>query len=155
MGMEQWMFGMFLAVAAGQDLRKKQVDIWIYVLFGSLALAAAAGRQMWGNAGYQWMEHVGGICLGLLLSGIGVISRGSIGIGDGCFFLVSGLMLKFRQSMLLLCYGILFCGLYCLIYLVWLRFHSTGIATVRKHIVPFLPFLVPPGIWLLMYGFGG
>lgn len=153
--MEQWIFGMFLAVAAGQDLKKKQVDIWIYFLFGGLALAAAAMQQLVGNDGYQWMEHLGGMCIGLLLSGLGIISRGSIGIGDGCFFLVSGMILKFQESMMLLCYGTLFCGLYCLVYLVWRRFHSDRIAGVRKHIVPFLPFLIPPGVWLVLDGFAG
>ena len=153
--MEQWVFGMFLAVAAGQDLKKKQVDIWVYFLFGGLALAVAAMRQLVGNIGYQWMEHLGGICIGLLLSGLGIISRGGIGIGDGCFFLVSGMMLKFQESMMLLCYGTLLCGLYCLIYLVWRRFHAEGLVGVRKQIVPFLPFLIPPGMWLVMYGGGG
>ncbi|MGN0158665.1 MAG: prepilin peptidase [Brotaphodocola sp.] len=150
--MEQWMFGVFLAIAAGQDLKKKQVDIWVFILFGGLALTAAAGRELWGNVGYRWMEHIGGICLGFLLFGIGSISRGGVGIGDGCFFLVSGMMLNFRESMMLLSCGTLCCGLYSLIYLVWMRFRYADIRVVQKQVVPFLPFLIPPGIWLVMNG---
>lgn len=150
--MERWIFGMFLAVAAGQDLRKKQVDLWIYGLFGCFAFLLAIGRQLRGAAGFQWQEYIGGISIGLMLLGIGIISRGSIGMGDGLFFLVSGMILKLPENMLLLSYGILLCGLYSLGYLVWIHFRAEGIKHMRAQMIPFLPFLIPPGIWLLTAG---
>lgn len=150
--MERWIFGVFLAIAVGQDLKKQRVDLWVYGVFGSLAFLLAAGRQLRGMTGFQWQEYIGGISLGLMLLGIGMISRGSVGMGDGLFFLVSGMILKLPENMLLLSYGLLLCGLYSLGYLVWLRFRAIGIRTMRAQMIPFLPFLVPPGIWLLAAG---
>lgn len=150
--MERWIFGMFLAVAAGQDLKKKQVDIWVYIVFGMLAFLITAERKLGGTAEFCWNDHIGGISLGLLILGIGIISRGKIGLGDGLFFVVSSLILKLPETMLLLCYGLLFCGLYSLGYLVWMRFQTSEIQAIRGQIVPFLPFLVPPGIWILTAG---
>lgn len=150
--MERWIFGIFLAVAAGQDLKKRRVDLWIYGVFGGLAFLLAADRQLRGITGFQWQEYIGGISLGLMLLGVGMISRGSVGMGDGLFFLISGMILKLPENMLLLSYGLLLCGLYSLGYLVWLRFRSIGIRTMRTQMIPFLPFLVPPGIWLLAAG---
>lgn len=150
--MERWIFGMFLAVAAGQDLKKKQVDLWIYAFFGGFAFLLAVGRQLRGDAGFQWQEYIGGISMGLMILGIGIISRRSIGIGDGLFFLVSGMILKLPENILLLSYGILLSGLYSLIYLVWMHFRTEGMKHIRTQMIPFLPFLIPPGIWLLTAG---
>lgn len=145
--MERWIFAGFLLLAAAQDLKKRQVEIWVYLLFGGAALAVGVGRQLTGG-GYGWLEHLGGMSPGIALLAAAALSRGGIGMGDGCFFLVSGLLLGFWENMMLLCYGMLFCGIFCLGYLVWCRVCRT--ADVRKQVVPFLPFVLPPGIWLVL-----
>lgn len=148
--MERWLFAGFLLLAAAQDLKKKQVDIWIYLLFGGAALAIGIGRELTGGDACPWLEHLSGAGLGMGLLAVSAVSRGGIGTGDGCFFLVSGLFLGFWENLMMLCYGTLLCGVFCLGYWIWCRFHM--IADVRKRVVPFLPFVVPPGIWLVMRG---
>lgn len=155
--MKRWLFGVFLAVAAGQDLKRKRVDIWIYLLFGTLAAAVLIGSQSGRMTECEiWLkglaEAVWCLCPGLVLLGFGRVSRGGIGVGDGCFFLVSGLLLSFWENMMILGYGTLLCGLYSLGYLVWKRMKRGTPADVRRHKIPFLPFLLPPGIWLLFCG---
>lgn len=147
--MERWVFAGFLMTAAVQDWNKKQVEVWVYQLFGGLALMTGFCRILAGTEP-GWMEMAGSFCIGLCMLGAGMVSCGGIGSGDGCFFLVSSLLLRFRENLMLLCYGTVLCGIYCLGYLVWCRWHSVGYA--GKRIVPFLPFLVPPGIWLLVCG---
>ena len=83
----------FTALAAGQDLRKKQVDINLYWIFGMIAGAVLVFR-MWENQNIMWekaAEGLFGFLPGLVLLGLGKVSRGSIGAGDGCYFLISGL----------------------------------------------------------------
>ncbi|MDO5407828.1 MAG: prepilin peptidase [Eubacteriales bacterium] len=150
--MERWLFAGFLLLAAAQDLERKQVDIWIYLLFGGAAVAGGIGRQLAGGEACGWLEYLGGVCPGIVLLAASAVSRGGIGAGDGWFFLVSGLYLGFWENLMMLCYGTLFCGIFCLGYLVWCRFRQ--IQNGGKRVVPFLPFVVPPGIWLVMRGWG-
>ena len=136
---QKGLFLCFLLIAAGQDLHKKSVAVWVYLLFGSLALVG----QSWN----QWGDLLCGACPGLAMLGISMLWKDQVGTGDGCFFLVSGLMLGFWQNMALLCYGLFLCSGYCLVKLVWNQILNRK--NVGKQTVPFLPFLVPVGVWLL------
>jgi len=136
---QKGLFLCFLFIAAGQDLHKKSVAIWVYLLFGSLALVSRSWNQ--------WGDLLCGACPGLAMLGISMLWKDQVGTGDGCFFLVSGLMLGFWQYMALLCYGLFLCSGYCLVKLVWNQILIRK--NVGKQTVPFLPFLVPVGVWLL------
>lgn len=136
----------FLLTAAGQDLCKKRVKVWVFVLFAAMALAA--DMYLWSQAdgGFLWQEHLlsCGVGAGLLL--LGKACGGGIGEGDGIFFLVSGLMLEFWENFAVLCIGVVLCGFYSLCLFVWCRGwagRNTG-----KRTVPFLPFVVLPGVWV-------
>lgn len=140
--MQKILFLCFVLVAAAQDLRQKQVNIVIYATFGAAALAVELFHIVSGEGMYSWMDFGASISLGLGLLGIGVLSNGAIGTGDGCFFAVSGLLLGFWENLALMCYGILSCGLFCLGYYV--LGHLRGGENLGKRTVPFLPFVVLP-----------
>lgn len=104
----------FTVLAAGQDLRKKQVDVNLYWIFGIIAGAALIFR-MWEDQNMMWEKAVqgtAGLLPGLALLGLGKVSSGSIGAGDGCYFLISGLLLGFWRNLAVLFYGTLCCGLF-------------------------------------------
>lgn len=147
------LFLCFLLAAAWQDLRRRQVDICLYLIFGISAGMLGLGRWLALGETYDILGHMAGSALGAALLGAGLASRGGIGMGDGCFFLVSGLMLGFWENLALLCYSTLCCGVFCLGYLVWCRVRAGE--HVGKRTVPFLPFAVLPGIWLAVYGVVG
>lgn len=149
--MERWLFGCFLMAAAMQDWKRKQVDVWIYLLFGSLSLVLLFYRILSGED-VKWIELVGSGCIGLGMLGFGIISYGGIGSGDGCFFLISSLMIGFWENLVLLYCGTMLCGVFSLGYWAWCRWHTVEHA--GKRVIPFLPFLVPPGIWLVFCGHG-
>lgn len=136
----------FLLVAAGQDLYRKGIKVWVFVLFGIIALAADG--YLWSQAGgeFCWRSHLWscGVGAGLLL--LGKICGGSIGAGDGCFFLISGLLLEFWENLMVLCIGVILCGSYGLCLFVWKKIR-TG-ENIGKQTVPFLPFAVIPGVWM-------
>lgn len=144
MKLETILLAGFTALAAGQDMRKKQVDINVFIVFGLMAAAAAVFR-IWekrNGAGEQVVVYMTGILPGLVLLCLGKVSRGSIGAGDGCYFLISGLLLGFWKNLALLFYGTLCCGLFCLGYFVWGSLKQTD--CMRKKTVPFLPFAAIP-----------
>lgn len=142
----------FVLLAAGQDLKRKQVDVCIYLVFGIAAMGSVCIQLAAGET-YNLLEHVAAASIGVGLLGLGMLSGGSIGTGDGCFFLVSGLMLGFWENLAMLCYGTLLCGVFCLIYFWWGRMH--GWKNIGKQTIPFLPFAALPGIWLAVCGTGG
>lgn len=140
-------FLLFLLVAAGRDLKKKSVEIWIYIIFGIWALLDMGYRWVVMGQQIDYGNLFSSLCLGFGLLGCGILWRDAVGLGDGCFFLVSGLLLGFWENLALLCYGMLLCSLYCLGYLIWNQVYYRR--NVRKDTVPFLPFLVPVGIWIV------
>ncbi len=150
--MQKWIFGVFLSVAAGQDLRKKKVDVWVYLVFGSFALSSWFYEFLSVPESKRIWEIFLKLCPGMMLLGISSISRGGIGIGDGCFFLISGLLLSVRNNLVLLCWGIMLCGMYSFGYLMWIRMKRRSFRKAGGEVVPFLPFLVPFGIWMICSG---
>lgn len=139
------LFLSFLLIAAGQDVRRKCVDLWVYLLFGGLAVGLCF--YQWRTGCWNgWIDVLSNACVGLGMIAIGILWKETIGLGDGCFFMVSGFLLGFWENLALLFYGLLLCGSYCLFRLVWEQIYICR--NIRKQTVPFLPFLVPVGIWL-------
>lgn len=141
------LFLCFLCVAAVQDLREKQVEVRVFVIFGLLSILLC-GYQWKIGSWNGWLDVGSNLCVAAGLIGAAVIWREAVGLGDGCFFLVSGLLLGFWENLALLFYGLLLCGSYCLVKLVFGRLG--GGQHVKTQTVPFLPFLVPAGIWLIL-----
>lgn len=144
---DRWMFLLFLLIAAVQDIKRKSVEVRVYAVFGTLAILTIGYQWAAKGQAVDWSSLFCSLCLGFGLLGCGMLWRDAVGLGDGCFFLVSGLMLGFWENLALLCYGMLLCSIYCLGLLVWkqVRYRQN----VRKCTVPFLPFLVPVGIWMV------
>ena len=140
------LFIFFLLIAAAQDIREKQVEVRVFVIFGLLAVLLC--RYQWITGSWNgWIDVAGNLCVAGGLIAAAVIWREAVGLGDGCFFLVSGLLLGFWENLALLFYGLFLCGSYCLLKLVLNQLRGRG--NVNKQTVPFLPFLVPAGIWLV------
>lgn len=151
--MRKGIFLAFLLVAAIQDLCRKKVKVWVFAVFGILALGV--NMYLWiVQKEFMWKSHVLSVCLGAGLLILGKLCEGNIGMGDGFFFAVSGLMLEFWENLSLLCIGVMLCGSYGLAVVVWNQIRTGEKA--GKRTVPFLPFVAIPGILLTMErGFGG
>ena len=130
-------FLLFWCIAAWQDLRMKSVSLWVFIVFAIVALLIRKGVSL---------DMVFSAGVGLILLGIGILFQGAVGEGDGMFFLVSGLYLPVIDNCLLLLYSLLFCSVFSIIIIM------AGICTnrnLRSRTVPFLPFLLPAGIWMV------
>lgn len=144
--MRMWVFLGFMLTAAIQDFRKKEVDLWVFVLFGAAAFLLNVYLWITAETKFLWQEHLlsCGLGAGLLLTG--KLSQDGIGAGDGLFFLTSGLMLRFWENLTILCSGIFLGGMYGLAVFGWNQIY--GKKNVRKMTIPFLPFVAIPGIWM-------
>lgn len=133
---------LFLAIAAWQDFKKLSIKLWVYIVFGMLGFCI------------NFLQHdsqtttVLFSCIfpGFFLLLLHKVSRGTIGAGDGWFFIVSGLFLNIKENLYLLCYGLLLCSFWCVILVIWGMVKGISMRNCR---IPFLPFLFPVGIWLV------
>lgn len=136
-------FLLFLLSAAWQDVRQRTISVWTYWGFGAIAcLLMMIGGRNWD------IETTGAVAIGIILLLFGRWTGWSIGEGDGWFFVVAGIYLGFWANLALLFYGLLLCGFYCLGVVVWGWMYKLN---VRKLKVPFLPFLLPVGIWIIIF----
>ena len=78
-------FAGFLTFSAIQDLRKKRVAVWIYMLFGGLALLWAGCRIVRARETYVILDHLASILIGIVILLAGIWSDGAVGSGDGWF----------------------------------------------------------------------
>lgn len=143
-GYTQAVFAAFLLTCAWQDIRNKEIDVWLYWLFG---LLAAGVMLAFGTPAEDWMDKFESMAVGAVLLLIGKMSRGAIGAGDGWFFVVTGLLLTAGENCILLVSGLVFSGCAGLGMVVW---GAVSGINMRKRSLPFLPFLIPAGIWMVM-----
>lgn len=144
----------FLITAAIQDLLRKKVDLWIYAVFGILAVGGNCYLYITVKDGFFWLDFAAGTGIGILLLGLAAVSRGGIGIGDGCFFCVSGWMLGFWKNLSLLCIGTLLCGTWSLVLIVRNQIFGQKCAGLRKNTVPFIPFVLAAAVCMEIGGKG-
>lgn len=122
------LFG-FLTVCSLQDMKEKKVKIKVLFLFAVLGLVIhlATFQQ-------SLPEMLGGMLVGGFVLLLSVLTRESIGKGDGLLLMVTGLYLGLKQNVQLLFWGVFFAGIFALFLLVFGKKR-------RKDDIPFVPFL--------------
>lgn len=134
-------FSLFLFIFAWQDWKTKSVSVWLLAAAG---LAGVILSFLQGTFGLSRLIS----CLpgaGLLL--LSRLTDEAVGAGDGLFFIVSGLFLNTEMNFGLLIYGILLNGLSCGGIYFCHRFQGKN---AGKKTIPFLPFLIPVWIGLVI-----
>lgn len=132
-------FGMFLLAAAWEDGCRKSISIKL------LISAGAAGIVLCFFQREDLTGRLTGCLVGLALLGVSRLTGESVGTGDGCFFIISGLFFPALFNLKLLVYGLSLCGIFCGTFFLIKRVNGVD---VGKEKIPFIPFLVP--VWLIM-----
>lgn len=140
--MKEMLFLIFLAVAAWQDMRDKEIDAWLYVVFGGLIWF---GKLCFDGPVELWREAVNAMP-GIALVLLSRLSGGAVGEGDGWFFVVAGVALGVRNAVALFFMSLFLCCLWCAGMAVW---GWRRRISVRRKTVPFLPFVLPAVLWIL------
>ena len=128
----------FLAWNTWSDIRRKQISLWLTAVFGAAGILAAIGQGRW-----SWEILVSAvISCGFL--GLGILTEGAIGLGDGWILLALGTVLTLREYLTVLLTGMGCCAVWAFILLM---FRRCG----RQTEIPFVPFLLLGylgGVWL-------
>lgn len=145
-------FMVYLLTAAWQDLRRRAISTAVFAGFGAVGVLLRGGLLlMESQAAGQWLPGLvdAGLALlvGIGLLGLSAVTGQAVGAGDGLFFIVSSFYLGLRQNLALLAGGLLLCFLFCGGLLLWGCARNVRVGAYR---VPFLPFLVPAGIGLVL-----
>lgn len=135
----QIIFFVFLFAAACQDGKKKSIPIWLFLVGGIAGILLSIYQKTFG------IQSLLSCLPGFFLLLLSRISDESIGMGDGFFFIVSGLFFPPFFNWKLFIYGTMLAGVLCGGSYMFHRFRGLDI---RNKTVPFLPFLIP--VWIVM-----
>lgn len=144
-GIEKIVFLGILCCAAGMDLKRKELSIQFLLVVGCIGILRL---MVMGVNGEVFKETLLASSIGVMILGISRMTGGGIGEGDGWFFLVLGLFLSPQESIWLFLSGVILCGMFSLLYVtisIW-----NGEAQKQGKSVPFLPFLLPGGVWIAL-----
>ncbi|MCI8454476.1 MAG: pilus assembly protein CpaA [Lachnospiraceae bacterium] len=136
------LFSAVLTWGAWQDIEKHSLSN------GFLALSAGLGLALCISEKRAGMAVLAAILPGLVLLTLGRLTCGGIGRGDGWFFVVSGFYLNLWENVWLLVSGLMLCGIYSLVLAVLLAAQGRSVRRLR---LPFIPFLLPVGLWLSFF----
>jgi leader peptidase (prepilin peptidase)/N-methyltransferase len=131
-------FGMFLLAAAWEDGRKKSISIWLLLIGGVAGIVLSLLQR---EDSFKFT----GCLVGFALLAVSKLTKNSVGTGDGCFFIISGLFLPALSNLILFFYGISLSGIFCGLFFLLNRVKGINVGKER---IPFIPFLVP--VWLIM-----
>ena len=141
---ERWAIWAALAMilsGAWSDWRTREISGRFLLLFTGVGLCLVL------LSGRSWREIAVACIPGIALLGLSRLTNGGIGEGDGWFFVVMGLLLEGKEIIGLLLSGFCLCvftGLLLLMQAVW---NGHGYRNLR---IPFLPFLIPGGLYLVL-----
>ena len=120
--------GLLLLYSAYTDIRRREISIIALLLFGiGACICMLCGRSA------SAAEIAGGAATGIFLLFISHLTRGELGEGDGCLLAVTGILLGFRENLMLL-FGALFLS----------AVFSAFLFLVKRNLrdkYPFVPFL--------------
>lgn len=132
--------GILLLEEGIRDWRQKQISLPVCFVAAVLGILLQINRMpecLWSMGS--------GAAVGVFLLLIALLTRESIGYGDGVIILTAGILLGGRQTVMLLFFSLLFCGI-CAGGM--LLFGRGG----RKKRMAFVPFMMPAFVLVVLGG---
>lgn len=126
-----------LAILSRADIRMRELPVFWLFLSGVLGAAIYVWKQP-----FSVWNLLGGIAVGGFLLLCSVISRESIGRGDGYLFCVTGIFLGLRENLVLLITALFICGAGAMVLLAVKR-------CGKQYQMPFVPFVLAADVLLL------
>lgn len=127
----------FLFAFAWIDLKKRELPLILLGVSGTLGAMVS-----WRADTLLWSDVVGGMCIGGGLLLFALVSKESVGLGDGLLFCVTGIYLGLWQNLFLLFGAVFFCAAVGAILLIKKK-------CTRKQQIPFAPFVLAADVALL------
>lgn len=132
-----------LGIHAAEDIKSRRIALPCLLVFG---LAGAAVQLYCRDMSFASIGLGMAVGIGILL--LSILTGGSIGMGDGLVFCVTGIYLGGSRNLELLFMSLLYAALFSLFLLV----KGKGTAKNRKREIPFLPFVFAGYVTILLEG---
>lgn len=129
---------LLLIICAVEDFKRKEVTVTYILLFGTVGVVL---HLFYPNCSIYSM--LWGLLLGISIMAVSLLSRGSIGMGDGILLTVTGVYLGGYENLELFLLGLFLAG-------IW----SLGLWVLRKkkrkERIAFIPFLLVAYAFMLV-----
>lgn len=132
----------FLGISARTDIRTREVSVKFCILCGTIGI----GVQMWLGR-MEMIQLAAGAAVGMILLGIGFLSREAIGYGDGIAVAVLGIWLGFAENLQTVLLAFVLSGVAGGILILTKR--KSG-----KDSIPFIPFLLAAHLLIMLSKIG-
>ncbi len=127
-----------LMICAIEDFKRKEVTVTYILLFG---IAGVVLHLFYPNCSIY--SILWGVLLGISVMVVSLLSRGSIGMGDGILLAVTGIYLGGYENLELFLVGLFLAGIWSLGLLVLKK-------KKRKEQIAFIPFLLVAYAFMLV-----
>ena len=131
---------LYLLVVSYYDIRYRKIPLRII----AVGVSMAAISMLLGHRN-EIESCIGGAFIGIVLLGIGRVTKESIGYGDGAVFVITGCLLGIRQNVFLLCASLAISTMYSIMLLMCKR-------GKRETTFPFLPCVLICCMMLTFWG---
>lgn len=129
---------LLLIICAVEDFKRKEVTVTYILLFGTVGVVL---HLFYPNCSIYSM--LWGLLLGISIMAVSLLSRGSIGMGDGILLTVTGVYLGGYENLELFLLGLFLAGIWSLGLLVLRK-------KKRKERIAFIPFLLVAYAFMLV-----
>ncbi len=128
-----WMitFAIILVILSVSDIRTRRIPVTGFIV---LFIVSVMFRLMSDEGDIIWFDWVWSVLPGLFLTGVGLLTGGKVGIGDGILITELGIAFGFIRCMYILTGALFLC---CLFSVVLLLLHKGN----KKTQIPFVPFI--------------
>lgn len=113
-----------------EDIRKKRISVRYMWIFGAAGIAINLFQKSISVPDMLW-----GAAVGAVLVALSLLTRGSIGLGDGFLLMTAGVFLGGGRVLELLFISLLYAAFISLVMMVFRKWK-------RKREIPFVPFLL-------------
>ena len=127
-----------LIICAVEDFKRKEVTVTYVLLFGTVGAVLHLFYPNCSSYSMLW-----GLLLGIGVMAVSLLSRGSIGMGDGILLTVTGVYLGGYENLELFLLGVFLAGIWSLGLLVLKK-------KKRKERIAFIPFLLVAYAFMLV-----
>lgn len=128
----------FMAVAAYQDWKEKEINVFLLLAAAFAGIALQAGVQK-----ESILNVLPGVCVGIVVLLLAWLTGGSVGLGDGLMLIVTGIYLKFWGNINLLMMALAMAGG---VALFMIAVKKKG----RNYRLPFVPFMLVAYLFQLL-----
>lgn len=136
-------FLIYLLIISISDVKERKISLKILMLGGVITSFGVGMHLIEKTVSYQYIL---GTIPGVVLIFIALMTR-QVGIADGVIFVYIGLLLKYQESVAVVCVSVLIIAVFSAILLVIRKVE-------RKHELPFIPFIAVGYLIILVIGAG-